>query len=203
MDNEINSTPESVSSPQRRQLMKAAAWAAPVVAVVASAPLAAASQSPNWNRTPTGFGTQGNLGTNPTLPHLAGHQSAYLRLVSQTGNVAIPMLTAVYTYSGAWSSASFSDQDGNPFAVNDQFDVDGFIWSVQSVTASSVTLISVTTSIPGSVTRIESPTLQVIGQGDGSGGTASVGVTLTAAGGATGPATGSNSTNVGNIPPVP
>lgn len=49
MTEELNTPPQSegVSNPHRRTVMKAAAWAAPVVAVAASAPLAAASLTNN------------------------------------------------------------------------------------------------------------------------------------------------------------
>lgn len=43
MNNELQNTPENIANPQRRSMLKAAAWAAPVVAIAATAPLAAAS----------------------------------------------------------------------------------------------------------------------------------------------------------------
>lgn len=54
MSIESDLTPENVKNPQRRTIMKAAAWAAPVVAIAATAPLAAASLTTGFSSITTG-----------------------------------------------------------------------------------------------------------------------------------------------------
>ena len=186
MDNEINSTPESVSNPQRRQVMKAAAWAVPVVAVVASAPLAAASQSPDWD--PTGSGVSGNILNTP-----AGSSTMTGRVQPQyllngnylpTNNVAIPTLTATYNLSGAWANPAQAFTLGPGSTATNGLNVGSVIttgamsWTVTINTNNAVTMVSNNTTVPGDTINVFAPRLNVSGPGDNSGNQVHIGGTI-------------------------
>ncbi|MFT4232863.1 MAG: hypothetical protein QM606_08840 [Leucobacter sp.] len=138
MDNEIITT-DSVRNPQRRTIMKAAAWAAPVVAVAATAPLAAASVPDSSDITVSvGGSITADPGDNPTDPGTAsGTLNGSINVVHtraepwETG-----ALTGGYSLTGPWTAgSSITKPDGSAFVVGETYG----IWTVSAVIVDTVT----------------------------------------------------------------
>ena len=175
MDNELNHTPESTGM-QRRQVMKAAAWAVPVVAVVASAPLAAASQSPDWFE--AGNGSTGALNRSAGNNNLTGYVMAHYELIPlANGNIAVPPLTVTITRgqpvnnwatNGPWTlgpgyTPSTAPDPVFPAVGSTVTTPEGFVWQVASDNGTTLVFTSVTTSYPASNQYLRSPRVHTTG----------------------------------------
>lgn len=170
----------------RRSIVRTAAWAVPVVAAVSAAPMAAASIDPVWD--PTSNGTGGSLVYSGATKALTGYQEAWLGLDEEVrGTVRIPRLTATFNRSGAWGSppprflgpAQQSLSVGSTLVIPSS----GFTWVVASIDSTILVLSGGPATIPGSATDVRTPRIRISGVGDESGGTATMGVTLTGADG--------------------
>lgn len=171
--------PQGIS---RRTIVQAAAWAVPVVAVASAAPMAAASTEPQWN--PDGNGTTGSL--NIAGNSITGFEYATYGLTPYPDafrNVDIPALTVTWTRSGAWeptptmSLGTGSASDG--LNVGSVITYQGLTWTVVSNNGTSISMTSAPTTVPGDREETRTPRVNISGSGDGSGGTAVFGVSLT------------------------
>ena len=134
MKNESELTPENIANPQRRTIIKAAAWAAPVVAIAATAPLAAASQnyldthvgvqsdSSTFIVPPTQVGSavNGHMGGSAVINN--GDRTWTLTQGTLLGNYAGPINRVGYTYQGT----PLVDLIGQTITV-----AGSFVWQVE------------------------------------------------------------------------
>lgn len=149
--------------PHRRSVLKAAAWTAPAVAVAAAAPAYAASGADPVVDPTNGVSTGGNLQRQQGTV-LTGFVDASYTPTQQSGTVTFPVLTAVVTASGNWAP------DVVPFRINSVIPTvgqtvvrDGLAWTVTSVSATSVTLSTPETTLPGETDLLRVPRVFVEG----------------------------------------
>lgn len=130
MDNELNTASDSVHNPQRRQVMKAAAWAVPVVAVVASAPLAAASLTNNNVTISNNSGL-----TPPPRPYAAGSPisgtvGAFATLENPNASYDLDKVSITYVQTDRLNYVMFT-YNGNPLPTPGNTLFDGtYNWTV-------------------------------------------------------------------------
>ncbi|MBK0418962.1 hypothetical protein JD276_07930 [Leucobacter sp. CSA1] len=170
---------------KRRSVVKAAAWAAPVIATAVAVPAMSASSQPVWEIDASGV--SGSLNASASTNTVSGSASAYYGLDgSSSQSIIVPALTATYTRSGAWASSpapvfsllGASGSDGlNPGSI---IVLNGLTWTVVSNDGIQVVMTSQPTTVPNTW-ELRSPNIRVSGQGDGSGERAYWGVELTGA----------------------
>lgn len=195
----LSATSSSIS---RRTVIKAGAWSVPVVALAVAAPMAAASgNEPQFRPGTQAAGNSGNLQRTAGTAEIEGYVQANINLVPQAGEVLLPSIVASYTTSGAWSSVSLLDENGNAFVDGGTItDFNGIVWAVSAPNSGTVTFTSVATTIPGSTGSVYAPYVVVRGLGDGSSTDAAVQVNLHVPGTSVS-TTGEQKTNVGDVLP--
>lgn len=180
---ESTTTPKNMN---RRTVVKAAAWAVPVVATAVAVPAFAATNppqppAPKWD--PVQSGSAGGLSV--TNNAISGSERAYYGFTEevQTGGATIPTLTAVFTVSGAWAPGAVISKSngGAPLAVGDTLSRGGVTWQVTSVSPGMVTIVSITTTLLESAAEVSTPVIFFNGTGDGSGNQATCTVLLSGA----------------------
>lgn len=185
----------------RRTVVKAGAWAVPVVAAAVALPMAAASGGTVvWPSDPSENGSEGTVNYTNATNELSGREEAYYLVeVSGTGTATLPPLTATFTTTGAWMQpVTFATSNGGAALTVGQT-LSGrqslVQWTVVSITADTVVLAAAPQPIPaGTSQRLATPRLWAYGSGDTAvGGQAAFGVVLS---GGSGAVTGSNGSTV-------
>lgn len=118
----------------RRKLIKAAAWSAPVIAVAAATPLAAAS--------PGQANTAAFVGSNISAQQSAGTASGTYAnsggtVSNVTGSWSTGTLRGTYELTGPWTSASLTKPDGTAFIQGETIIRDGIAWTVTFASVSN------------------------------------------------------------------
>lgn len=161
-------TTRKAMTPNRRSVVRAAAWATPAVVVASAAPAFADSTgaAPILNSRSAG-GSNGSLeleidGT------LKGDIAAFYSLTRQQGTVRIPALVAVIQISGSWigNSAEFFDYEDDtapPYVTSDSVVLDGLLWEVTTLQPGRITFSTAGGVIPGEITRVNTPRVFVLG----------------------------------------
>lgn len=126
--NGLDSEPNA-SGLTRRQLGIAAAWAAPVIAVAATAPLAAASVEDNGTFLSilTTSGLSGNAASGSPISGTAGGE---LQITNVGGAWSAEPVTASYTLMGPLTHPVDLLYNGTPIATDDDIVIGALTWHV-------------------------------------------------------------------------
>lgn len=121
------------SATSRRAVVKAAAWAAPVVAVAVAAPFAAASAG----QANIAAGVGGNIIANGSAGTASGALSGSIIITNVVGTWATGTITASYALTGVWATGSITKADGTAFVQNETIVYGGVTWTVVFVDSDS------------------------------------------------------------------
>lgn len=153
----------------RRSLIKAAAWATPVIAFAAAAPLASASPADasvsNLFISQRRTGTYGGSGTWATAsgPLIAQCTTPepYLNVIDNSGFLgwSTGVITAGYTAGDRFTSLQFFTSTGTALALNDTITTATGTFTVTSITATTLTMSCPGVTISSATTSLKFPLL--------------------------------------------
>lgn len=164
-------TPRKAMTPNRRSVVRAAAWATPAVVVASAAPAFATTGGSAPVLNPRGGGqTAGSLSLRSNSDVLVGDVSGYYSFVPQAGTVKVPALTVVIEIAGGWvgGSAEFYNYftTAPPLMLNDEIVRDGLLWEVTTLEPGRIILSTAGGEIPGSIETVNTPRVYVEGELD-------------------------------------
>ena len=167
MSNSQDDLSAANSGISRRSLLKGAAWAAPVIAVAAAAPLASASPLTSESALSGGLSKTGTVAASGTYIVKSFNNPTYS--IYDTG--AMPwnsgLITATFSFSSNIGGNFYNNESGTPVGPlttsNSITAGDGGVWTVVSVNASTLVLTSPSVTISSSPKVIDFPEIYASG----------------------------------------
>lgn len=119
----------------RRTVVKAGAWAVPVVAAAVAVPMAAASAKQAVLSAEAG----GGIIANDAAGTATGTLNGGVRVSNVVGSAwETGALRGQYQRLGSWSTFAITKPDGTPFVANETIVVGSVVWTVVTANANSV-----------------------------------------------------------------